>query len=1071
IKPVAKFYLANHQRIEIEGVKGNVVVKEMSGAGKSGFAGAGTFSPPSRGRLDDVTVNLYDDSHGPDPKPALTMKTNNAVFDNETFIVFTEGYREADGTEIAGDQVPVTMTGRIELKGRGLKIRWNDNDGRLELLEIAHGQLLIVKPDAMSKEKKAKPNRQTVRRWPEGPLPFMLAARDQKSAGEVITSYRPPASQPKAAKARTGSGAAGPVTYRANFLDNIRINQLDPSGTFDQLVIDNVDRMNIDFQMKQSAPEGAAAHASDPASSQTPTAGPPNPTTNEAATKPSAAGANPSTGKAPDTKPADDDSGQQPVYIRWTGMLRITPIESAPYVPLKPGDSAVKMIGQPVRIRRVEAKQQGAQDIRSSTVLYGSAGDNVWLDSSPAFPQILIDRTPDPSAADQRVTHLVSMGQVQYSGGAHLARMTGPGNADIPLEGEAGNQPALHAAWSKLAEFDFSGIDAQGQPVIRTGQFRGDVDIEHPRLNLRSQLLDLHFATSIKPPVPGAKLTRQQQQAKPQSQTNLESVIATTGVNCELMDADGKKSTIDADRLVLETAMASDRLYPRHILGTGSVHARTTDDDLKADMLDVLLRPSIPVAKGAKAAKVKNATESQNAQVDLEEMVSTGHVIARSKDGSTAMGDRLVVNGAPGKTHAILTSAVRSKVIGPKGDFVVGPQIEFNTGEGRAYIVGPGELYAMRQESTTQPAEPIRVNWATGAQFDGALNRIDADGSINAESTDRRGFVNTATGDHIRIDLKNKPPVVTTRPVLASAPQKKASPAKNDSLTGGVKMDLFKDKDVVAMTLDRNADMKSTLSSDGKILQQMVLEGPRIIVQVLAPDGTKSMMVTVPAAGKMLVRDYRPVQSAPGAKSASSADLGGQGTTAFAWQKSMIYSDAAHRADMDGTVRIVHMDEDTGKGEAIAPVVMTAEHVTALFEPSPEKKPASAANPKTAVATSAPAPAEDSHIQLKYVTALASDTEFVVVKRGDDLMQAREIDYDPARKALIAIGTQRNPVNFMNLGTIKTLADRMEWDTVTWKTTVTNANVDFRPVQPVVQPPKVNKPKPQPIRPGDRSIR
>jgi len=86
-------------------------------------------------------------------------------------------------------------------------------------------------------------------------------------------------------------------------------------------------------------------------------------------------------------------------------------------------------------------------------------------------------------------------------------------------------------------------------------------------------------------------------------------------------------------------------------------------------------------------------------------------------------------------------------------------------------------------------------------------------------------------------------------------------------------------------------------------------------------------------------------------------------------------------------------------------------------------------------------------------------------------MQAREIDYDPARKALIAIGTQRNPVNFMNLGTIKTLADRMEWDTVTWKTTVTNANVDFRPVQPVVQPPKVNKPKPQPIRPGDRSIR
>src|SRR5205085_673106 len=41
IKPIAKFYLANHQRIEIEGARGNVVVKEQPGAGKSGFGGGG----------------------------------------------------------------------------------------------------------------------------------------------------------------------------------------------------------------------------------------------------------------------------------------------------------------------------------------------------------------------------------------------------------------------------------------------------------------------------------------------------------------------------------------------------------------------------------------------------------------------------------------------------------------------------------------------------------------------------------------------------------------------------------------------------------------------------------------------------------------------------------------------------------------------------------------------------------------------------------------------------------------------------------------------------------------------
>ena len=37
------------------------------------------------------------------------------------------------------------MRGKYEFDGRGLTIRWNDRDRRLELLEIAHGERLIVK--------------------------------------------------------------------------------------------------------------------------------------------------------------------------------------------------------------------------------------------------------------------------------------------------------------------------------------------------------------------------------------------------------------------------------------------------------------------------------------------------------------------------------------------------------------------------------------------------------------------------------------------------------------------------------------------------------------------------------------------------------------------------------------------------------------------------------------------------------------------------------------------------------------------------------------------------------------
>src|SRR5579859_3452839 len=185
VNPIARFYLANQQRLEITGKTGNVVIRDMPDPGKNGFVNS-TFSPPSKGRLDDVTVRLFDDRRLPDARLSLTMRTDNAVFDNESFVIYTEGYKDADGHDITADQVPVDVTGDIELKGRGLKLRWNDNDGRLELLEIAHGQFLIVRPSAL-RGSKTRPQNPQARLGP--PIPVMLAASDNQSSGDIITSY------------------------------------------------------------------------------------------------------------------------------------------------------------------------------------------------------------------------------------------------------------------------------------------------------------------------------------------------------------------------------------------------------------------------------------------------------------------------------------------------------------------------------------------------------------------------------------------------------------------------------------------------------------------------------------------------------------------------------------------------------------------------------------------------------------------------------------------------------------------------------------------------------------------
>jgi hypothetical protein len=70
-------------------------------------------------------------------------------------------------------------------------------------------------------------------------------------------------------------------------------------------------------------------------------------------------------------------------------------------------------------------------------------------------------------------------------------------------------------------------------------------------------------------------------------------------------------------------------------------------------------------------------------------------------------------------------------------------------------------------------------------------------------------------------------------------------------------------------------------------------------------------------------------------------------------------------------------------------------------------------------------------MQLRHVTVLAGANDFVVVKRGADLMQASRIDYDPIHHRLTATATPHNPVYFAR-GTTFTTADKVDWDTITW---------------------------------------
>jgi hypothetical protein len=181
----------------------------------------------------------------------------------------------------------------------------------------------------------------------------------------------------------------------------------------------------------------------------------------------------------------------------------------------------------------------------------------------------------------------------------------------------------------------------------------------------------------------------------------------------------------------------------------------------------------------------------------------------------------------------------------------------------------------------------------------------------------------------------------------------------------------------------------------------------------------------------MLARDHRPVTRQPQANSEDSA--GARGATAFQWSKQLTYQESTHQADMVGDVLVVHQDDNSAQ----SPVRMTCQHVIAWFEPAPRRV---APGPTTRKNSEG-----QSGMQLHYLTAEGGT---VTVTRDTDQMIARQVDYDPARHVLIATGTEQNPVNFSTGGTGGGTAERVEWDTITWKMKTSNAIFDYRPATP-----------------------
>jgi hypothetical protein len=327
-KPEAEFFLGNGQFLRVRGQSG-VIVTDAAAMSQDDLQSTPT-TPPSRGELENVTIELFDRIDA--TNPMLTVELPNAAFDNDTFRIYTQDYR-ADGRTIAADQVPVKVRGvDYDFDGKGLTIRWNERNARLEFMEIAHGgRLLIKNPDKLGGLSYRGLNTAT--------LPEMFAAADETAVAEVLQGGEP-----------------GEL-YRATFFDDVRIAQGDVP------LVDGA-VMHVDFMLEE-----------DEADSEMPA-------TQESKSKPAETSKKESPQKKPREKKKDE-----PIEVVWTGKLRLAPADHRPEKRIVPGTALVRIEGgdKPVVL------EQNGQHIDCAAVLLETASQTFYAESSDRFPVHVTD--------------------------------------------------------------------------------------------------------------------------------------------------------------------------------------------------------------------------------------------------------------------------------------------------------------------------------------------------------------------------------------------------------------------------------------------------------------------------------------------------------------------------------------------------------------------------------------------------------------------------------------------------------------------------------------------------------
>ena len=562
---------------------------------------------------------------------------------------------------------------------------------------------------------------------------------------------------------------------------------------------------------------------------------------------------------------------------------------------------------------------------RSAVVTYDATTGSAALRSSPEHPEVTMQDAKGRTIAAK---------QVAFDGATSTATFAGPARFQLPVPGDAAETAprVMLAEAKKQALMKFQGDD--GRMSIDSATFSGDATIDHPQFRFTGQELSLSFD----PP------------SQRGGEARLTGVRATGNVAARMTDARGTQQSMECQSLRVATdSPRPGEVRARSMRAEGGVRIDSSAQQLSAGLLDVTFR-DVPVGGTARPSLLP-AGDGQ----EVAALLAQDNVKLRSTDGGAIDASRVALAEENGRQWLTL-SGEPARLADAKGALSAA-QIRVDVESGDATIFGGGSFDTTLASDDPQRRQPATVTWKHDLKFISADNIATADGGVEITADQSDGT--RLRGSAQRLQLSFAPENARADAKVA------APPLAGRQLTQAT---LLGDVQLAGVRQD----------AAGGLAQRVHLFSERLSYE------PADEQIVIPAGGRMLVEDRRPVESSadqpnmPGVASA-------RGATAFQWSDKLTFAAGEDRAEMIGDVLVVHRPDGASDRE----IRMQADRVAA--ELAPGGSPSADTPPKAT--------------PLRRVTADGN----VRVTTGKLEFLANQMEFRPPDDMLIAKGTDRTP--------------------------------------------------------------